>query len=112
MSSTAIGSAICSRPRISKGLTALSGTDLSQLQAAASAARSAGIEPVVAIYNTGSSSTPADDASRAEFVQYATAVATNLPTVTSCIVGNEANSNLYWMPQFNADGTDAAAPAY
>ena len=28
------------------------------------------------------------------------------------IVGNEPNLNRYWLPQFNADGTDAAAPAY
>ena len=95
-----------------KGLTAPSATDLRQLQVAAGAARAVGIEPIVAIYNVGSSSTPADDASRGDFVLYATAVATGLPMVTRFIVGNEPNSNLYWLPQFDADGTDAAAPAY
>ena len=28
------------------------------------------------------------------------------------IVGNEPNLNRFWLPQFNPDGTDAAAPAY
>ena len=28
------------------------------------------------------------------------------------IVGNEPNLNRYWLPQFNDDGIDAAAPAY
>jgi hypothetical protein len=95
-----------------RGLTAPSATDLAQLQAAASAALADGIEPVIAIYNAGSSSTPSDDTTRGDFVQYATAVVTGLPTVTRFIIGNEPNSNLYWLPQFNPDGSDAAAPAY
>jgi hypothetical protein len=28
------------------------------------------------------------------------------------IVGNEPNLNRFWLPQFNADGSDAAAPAF
>jgi hypothetical protein len=28
------------------------------------------------------------------------------------IVGNEPNVNLFWLPQFDADGGDAAATAY
>ena len=34
------------------------------------------------------------------------------PAVKDVIVGNEPNLNRFWLPQFNADGTDAAAPAY
>ena len=34
------------------------------------------------------------------------------PSLRILIVGNEPNLNRYWLPQFNADGTDAAAPAY
>ena len=73
-----------------RGLTAPSATDLSQLQAAAGAARAVGIEPVIAIYNVGSSSTPADDSSRGDFVEYATAIAAGLPTVTRFIVCAQA----------------------
>ena len=96
----------------SAGQTAPDPAVLSNTQAAVQAAVADGIDPVVAIYNTGSSATPADDASRAQFVQFATAVATALPAVQKFIVGNEPNSNLYWLPQFNADGSDAAAQAY
>jgi hypothetical protein len=28
------------------------------------------------------------------------------------VIGNEPNINRYWLPQFNEDGSDAAAPAY
>ena len=34
------------------------------------------------------------------------------PVVHDFIVGNEPNSNRFWLPQFAPDGTDAAAPAY
>jgi hypothetical protein len=96
----------------SSGQTAPSAGELQNTGNAADAARLAGIEPIVAIYNTGSGSTPADDTTRAQFVQFATAVVKGLPSVQRFIVGNEPNLNRYWMPQFNADGSDAAAPAY
>jgi len=35
-----------------------------------------------------------------------------VPELRTIIVGNEPNLNRYWLPQFNADGSDAAAPAY
>ena len=35
-----------------------------------------------------------------------------LPSVDDVIVGNEPNLNRFWLPQFNPDGTNAAAPAY
>jgi len=96
----------------SSGQTAPSAGELQNMRNAADAARVAGIEPIVAIYNSGSGSTPADDVSRAQFVQFATAVAAGLPAVRRFVVGNEPNLNRYWMPQFSADGSDAAAPAY
>ena len=34
------------------------------------------------------------------------------PAFRNVIVGNEPNLNRYWLPQFNDDGSDAAAPAY
>ena len=34
------------------------------------------------------------------------------PSCSIVIVGNEPNLNRYWLPQFNDDGSDAAAPAY
>jgi hypothetical protein len=96
----------------SAGQTAPSAGELTNLQNAAGAATARGIKPIVAIYNAGSGSTPADDASRAQFVQYATAVVKGLPSVQTFILGNEPNSNVYWLPQFDAAGTDVAATAY
>ena len=34
------------------------------------------------------------------------------PEIRDVIVGNEPNLNRFWMPQFDADGGDVAAPAY
>ncbi len=96
----------------SSGQTTPTAAELQNMKAAADAARLAGIEPIAAIYNVGSSSTPADDTSRAQFVEFARAVVSGLPSVQRFVVGNEPNLNRYWMPQFNADGSDAAAPAY
>ncbi len=96
----------------SSGQTAPSAGELLNTQNAAAAARAAGIDPIIAIYNVGSSSTPNTPELRAQFVQFATAVVRGLPAVQRFVVGNEPNLNRYWMPQFNSDGSDAAAPAY
>jgi hypothetical protein len=39
-------------------------------------------------------------------------VAKAVPSIRIFVIGNEPNTNRYWLPQFNADGSDAAAPAY
>jgi hypothetical protein len=94
------------------GATGLPRDRLVKVQNAVRAASSRGIQPIIAIYNTGSSATPADDLSRAQFVQFARSVVLNLPTVSTFIVGNEPNSNVYWLPQFDAAGADVAAANY
>jgi len=85
--------------------------DLPPLRRAVRAAGAEGIEPQLAVYQL-SSSTPLDDASRNAFSEYAVALVTALPTVRTVFVGNEPNLNLFWMPQFDASGGDAAAVAY
>ncbi len=94
------------------GATAPAKGVLAKVQNAARAASSRGIQPIVAIYNANSASTPADDASRARFVQFTRSVVSALPTVTTFIVGNEPNSNVYWLPQFDSSGNDVAAASY
>jgi hypothetical protein len=96
----------------SAGQTAPPAAEASALQAAVAAAAARGIAPVVAVYNTGSSSTPSTPELQAQFAAFAAAVASSLPQVTTFIVGNEPNSNLYWLPQFDAAGNDVAAVAY
>ena len=86
-------------------------SDLPPLRRAVRAAKAEGIEPQLAVYQL-SSSTPLDDASRTAFSQYAVALVRALPSVRTVLVGNEPNLNLFWMPQFDSSGGDAAATAY
>lgn len=67
--------------------------------------------PVLAVYQL-SSSTPLSAGDRQAFAAYAAALARALPDVHDVIVGNEPNLNLFWLPQFDSSGGDAAAPAY
>jgi hypothetical protein len=85
--------------------------DLLPLRRAVRAAKDEGIEPELAIYQL-SSSTPLDDASRTAFATYAVGLVRALPDVHTVLVGNEPNLNLFWMPQFDPGGGDAAAAAY
>jgi hypothetical protein len=85
--------------------------DLPPLRRAVRAAKAEGIEPQLAVYQL-SSSTPLDGASRTAFADYAVALVRALPAVRTVLVGNEPNLNLFWLPQFDPDGGDAAAAAY
>jgi hypothetical protein len=81
------------------GQTVINPYLMGRLQRAAMAASARGIQPVVAIYNASGTSTPADDGTRRQFVQFAVTVVRELPWVTTFVVGNEPNSNVYWRPQ-------------
>lgn len=81
------------------------------LRRAVDAAVANEIEPVISVYQL-SSHTPLDPSTRSEFAQFAATLARSLPKVRTMIVGNEPNLNLFWLPQFDADGGDAAATAY
>jgi hypothetical protein len=94
------------------GATILPPGQVSRLQTAALFASMRGLNPIVSIYNPGGSSTPTDPSARAQFVEFAKTVVTALPWVSTFIVGNEPNSSVYWQPQFDASGGDAAAQSY
>ena len=66
----------------------------------------------LAVYHAGSRTTPLTPDDRADFAAYVTAVMRSAPEIRDVIVGNEPNLNRFWMPQFDADGGDVAAPAY
>jgi hypothetical protein len=85
--------------------------ELAALRTTARAARAAGIRPIVAVYQF-SGSTPATPEARREFVAFAASIVRAIPEVRDVVVGNEPNLNLFWVPQFDRDGSDAAAPAY
>ncbi|MDX6442060.1 MAG: hypothetical protein QOE43_1789 [Gaiellaceae bacterium] len=94
------------------GATVLPPGQVARLQRAALFASMRGLNPIVSIYNPGGSSAPTDPGARAQFVEFAKTVVTALPWVSTFIVGNEPNSNVYWQPQFDAAGGDAAATSY
>ena len=85
---------------------------LEMLRVVTGAAQLAGVRVYVSVYQPGSKTTPLTPEARAEFTQYAAALVRAVPLVDHVIVGNEPNLNRFWLPQFNADGSDAAAPAY
>ena len=87
-------------------------TDFRILHNVVRAAGLDGVKVLLTVMNFGSSTTPLTDGARAEFASYAAALARGLPQVRYFVIGNEPNINRYWLPQFNPDGTDAAAPAY
>jgi hypothetical protein len=77
-----------------------------------SAAQRYGVAVYVSVYSPGSRTTPLTPEAQSQFAQYAANLARGVPGIRNVIVGNEPNLNRFWLPQFNPDGTDAAAPAY
>ena len=90
----------------------VSPADQTILRNVSSAAALDDIQVIVSVLNYGSATTPLTDADQADFAAYAASVARAADGVEIVIVGNEPNLNRYWLPQFNEDGSDAAAPAY
>ena len=94
------------------GATAPTGPELQTLDNVVGAAQLSGIKLYLSVYPSGSTSTPLTPELREEFAAYVTVLVQRFPYVDDVIVGNEPNVDRFWMPQFNLDGTDAAAPAY
>jgi hypothetical protein len=78
----------------------------------AAASRLLGVPTYVAVTNTRGRYTPQDDEQRGQFAEFAANVAEDFPSFTRIIVGNEPNLNLFWAPQFDANGGDLAAENY
>jgi hypothetical protein len=93
------------------GQTAISSTDATILDNVMNAAKKDGLEVLTTVMNYGSKTTPLTDTDQAAFAAFAASVvrATGLRHL---IVGNEPNLNRYWLPQFDDNGADVAAPAY
>ena len=86
--------------------------DLRILTNVVEAAKLDGVTILLTVTNFGNRTTPLTLEARGEFAAYTAALARALPGIRYFIVGNEPNLNRYWLPQFNPDGSDAAAPAY
>ncbi len=86
-----------------------------QLAAFTTTARAAdlvGVRLAVNVFPAVNRQAPKDDASRASFVSFTTALARAAPTVRDFVVGNEPNKQFFWHPEFAPDGTPAAPAAY
>ena len=94
------------------GDTAVSKTDTTILRNVAAAAKLDGMQVLTTVMSFGSATTPLTTQDQSDFASFAASVVTAVPSLDRIIVGNEPNLNRYWLPQFNPDGTDAAAPAY
>jgi hypothetical protein len=82
------------------------------LSNAAAAAALYDVRVYLSVYPFGSTQTPLVDGDRADFAEFAAALARALPPVRDFIIGNEPNLNRFWLPQFGPNGEDLAAPAY
>jgi hypothetical protein len=94
------------------GQTAPPADERRRLANVVGAATVAGLKVYVSVSQFGSATTPLTDAAQEAFARYTASVAGAYPNLAGVIVGNEPNINRFWLPQFNPDGTDAAAPAY
>ena len=94
------------------GQTGPTADDVTALTNVVTAADLSSMRVFLTVMPFGSKTTPLGNDAQAQFAQFAAAVVTKVPAIEDVIVGNEPNLNRYWLPQFNPDGTDAAAPAY
>src|SRR5205823_14732768 len=92
-------------------LRELAPIDRDALGRAARAAVAESITPIVDVAQFGTE-TPLTDAEQADFAAFAASVPRLVPQIEHVVVGNEPNANLFWRPQFDASGGDAAARAY
>jgi len=94
-----------------RGATGPAPAELDALRRAVAAAQEEHVRPIVAVYSF-SSDTPLTAGDRDAFASYTAALLRELPAVDDLIVGNEPNLNLFWLPQYDAGGGDAAAAAF
>jgi hypothetical protein len=96
----------------SPSATAPDGAEVTVLNNVTSAAQRYGVTVYVSVFSPGSRTTPLTPEAQSQFVQYTANLVRAVPGIRNVIVGNEPNLNRFWLPQFNPDGSDAAAPSY
>jgi hypothetical protein len=94
------------------GLVEPTSAEQGALDVVTGAATLTGMRVMVSVFNEDFRTTPLTDTAQAEFAAYAAAIARRYPSIRDFVIGNEPNLNRFWMPQFNADGSNAAASAY
>jgi hypothetical protein len=94
------------------GLTEPPASVLRGIRNVAAAARDLKLHLIVFVWNGFAHDAPRYAAERGQFASFAATVVRRVPGLYALIVGNEANLNTFWMPQFDAAGGDVAAVAY
>ena len=93
------------------GRSAPTAEEMATLSSVSAAGQMEGVRVLVTVMHAGSRTTPLTDEQQSQFAAYAAAIVRDAD-VHAVIVANEPNLNRFWLPQFNLDGSDAAAPAY
>jgi hypothetical protein len=96
----------------SPGQTKPEALEQTLLRNAITAARLSGLKVTLSVAHQGSRTTPLTEEARTELVAYTTWLARRFTSVREFVIGNEPNLNRFWLPQFDEDGGNAAAPAY
>jgi hypothetical protein len=94
------------------GMTEPAEADAAKLRNLVKASRLLGVSVYVGLVWPRGKFAPVTDEARSQYTQFAAATAHKFPTFRRFVIGNEPNLNLFFAPQFNPDGSDAAAPAY
>jgi hypothetical protein len=94
-----------------RGSKAPTAAEVYRLKTAIDVAQRDGIQPIVAVYSF-SGDTPVTPRARTAYTAYAVSLLERIPELRYISLGNEPNSNMFWMPQFGAGGADAAAAGY
>jgi hypothetical protein len=95
----------------SRGARTPANDETYRLNTAIDSAQRVGIQPILAVYSF-SGDTPLTARDRAAYTSYAVALLRRIPELRYISLGNEPNSNLFWMPQYGPGGADSAAAAY
>jgi hypothetical protein len=85
---------------------------LKSLETTQTEATSSGVALMLSVYPDSNRAVPLDDVARAQFASFVAGIARAVPEIRQFVIGNEANLNFFWLPQFNPDGTSAAPAAY
>lgn len=94
------------------GRSAPTRDELAVLRDTAARAGDRDLRVFLAVYHRGSATTPLTTTARGQFAAYVAAIVRGVPRIRDVIVGNEPNLNRFWLPQYGADGSNAASPAY
>jgi hypothetical protein len=82
------------------------------LDAAVAAAKTAGVNVILSLYQDPSGPSGAQAAAPGAFCQWVGTVAARYPSITDFIIGNEVNTTRFWSPQHTPADQNAGADGY